>query len=171
MVIFALEGVRNKNLRDSRKWLGVGYIMIVMKGNKPDKFTLLRNNYSAQLRKKKEEVASLENKIRLLDELESDSLSLAKQFDQTEAAPRYFKVKLTDAALDAVGELGRPSVAQVKRYLLANGFVPKNIKNFGISVAKTLQRLHGQRKLETEKKENSRMYWRIDRPLLLRVAK
>ena len=142
-----------------------------MKVNQPDKFTVLRNSYNAQLRKKKEEVAALENKIRLLDELESDSLSLSRQAAQPELVARYSEAKLTDAALDAVTELGKPSVAQVKRYLLANGFVPKG-SNFGVSVAKTLQRLHGQGEVDTTKENYRRIYWKVERPKnVLRIAK
>ena len=143
--------------------------MKAKKASAPDRLSLLRSKYASQLRTKKAEVAAIEQKIALIDELETESSAL-REDSVLPSRGQYSEMRLTDAALAAVEESGgRTSIAAVKNHLLNGGYVPKG-KNFSITLAKTLQRLHTQRKLETDKKDGKRRYWKPD-PIRLLVAK
>lgn len=123
----------------------------------PDRLSLLRTKYRERIRAKKTELDELEKKLALLDELEEESNSI-----RSSAAPatagRYAKAKLTEAVMDTMRELGRTTIAGVRKHLQDNGFVPKG-KHFAISVAMTLKRLAGQKKLGTDLKDGKRIYW------------
>jgi hypothetical protein len=125
----------------------------------PDRLSLLRTKYRERIRAKKTELDELEKKLALLDELEEESNSIRTSAPSS-GAGRYAKAKLTEAVLDTMSELGRSTIAGVKKHLLDNGFVP-NGKNFTISIATALKRLAGQKKLGTELKDGKRIYWTL----------
>ena len=140
-----------------------------MKVKSPDRLSLLRSKYASQLRTKKAEIEALEGKIALIDELETESSELEENSISTSRG-HYSGMGLTDAVYDAVKEIGgHVTIAQVKKHLLDGGFMPKG-KHFAISLAKTLQRLHIRGKLETDKKNGKRRYWKPE-PIRLLVAK
>lgn len=125
--------------------------------HQPDRLSLLRSKYRELITTKKRELVELETKFQLLDELESESNAL-KGNTPGLSHGRYAKAGLTQALFYAVTELGRCTIAQAKRHLLENGYVPKG-KNFAISVALTLKRLHDQGKLKTDLQDGKRVYW------------
>ncbi len=126
----------------------------------PDRLSLLRSKYAAELRARKAEIEALEQKLALLDELEIESSALK---DGSALSPaHYSEMGLTEAAYDAVKEIGsQASISQVEKHLLDGGFVPRG-KHLRITLAKALQRLHAQGKLETELKDGKRRYWKSD---------
>jgi hypothetical protein len=129
-----------------------------MNATPPDRLSLLRNKYAAQLRAQKAEIEALEQKIALLDELDAESSALKD--DSVLSPGHYSEMSLTDAAYDAVKEIGgQATITQVKKHLFNGGFVPKG-KYFSISLARTLHRLHEQKKLETDLKDGRRRYWK-----------
>jgi len=138
--------------------------MIKTKSRMPlDRLSLLRAKYTAQLRAKKSELVALEQKLALIDELESESVSLGESETNSKNG-HYSGMNLTNAVLDAVNESTvKLTVGAVKKRLLTSGWIPKG-KNFHITVAKTLQRLHEQGKLETDLRSGKRIYWKTEKP-------
>jgi hypothetical protein len=129
-----------------------------MNATSPDRLSLLRGKYANLVRAKKAEIEALEQKMALIDELEAESSALKD--DSVLSPGHYSEMRLTDAAYDAVKEIGgQVTIGQVQKYLLDGGFVPQG-KHFAISLAKTLQRLHERDKLETDLKNGKRRYWK-----------
>jgi hypothetical protein len=134
--------------------------MITLKPKTPDRLSLLRQKYTAQLRAKREEISILEKKLAVINELDSESAEMQKPTEKPGA--HYAGMNLTAATLDVVRELGgKVTVADVRKRLLNNGWLPKG-KNFGVTVAKTLKRLQGQGKLETDLHAGKRRFWNAD---------
>jgi len=127
---------------------------------KPDRLKLLKNKYLSQITEREKELVSLREKIRLIDELESDAegLSVATAGN---GGLKYSNGKygLTDASLDAVMTIGGDGVAapKVAKYLKDNGFEAKG-KNFVISVGTALKRLAKRGEIHSERREGSRLF-------------
>jgi hypothetical protein len=107
---------------------------------------LLKSKYAQEIEKKLEEVRVLRAKLDQLTEFGNESKQLQ---NPSSVVAKYAHMGVTEAILNAVNSLvktGRcpegATAAQVKSYMLANGFRPKTQGSvFDISVSVILKRL------------------------------
>ncbi len=132
---------------------------------KQDRLSMLKSKYSAEISKKESELKDLHEKLRLIDELESDAVKLTPT-PSGELKYANGKTQLIDAVLESVNTIGAKGVAagKIAKYLKENGF-PINGNNFNISVGTSLRRLASpeRNEIKSDKKGGSRVYSPIDR--------
>ena len=125
---------------------------------KPDRLKLLKNRYLAQITERERELVALRDKLKLIDELETDAKDISPV---SNGALKYadWKDGVIGAALDAVNSIGGTGIttSQVAKHLKDNGFIAKG-KNFLITVGIALNRLAEREKLRTEKRGSSRLF-------------
>ncbi len=134
-----------------------------------------RTRYAKLIAERRSEIAALETKIRLLDEIESDMATpeipeIAAQLPPRHTAPtevRFSGMGLSDAALAALKQLETNgareiSKTQVAKVMTDNGYIPKG-KNFLISVDVALRRFAETGKLKSELVAGRR-YYRSPKP-------
>jgi hypothetical protein len=129
------------------------------------KFSAAREKYSKQLFEKKAEIKALEDKLRLLAEIEGDiEKDTTNQINTPSSHSRYSSLGLTDAAIDAVmqmclrlGVSQRVTKMQVVDYMIKQGFKSSG-KNFPVSVDTALRRYVDRGVLITVKENGSRYY-------------
>ena len=123
-----------------------------------DKFQLLKAKYAEELKAAEARLAELQDKMRLIKQLEAESESLNGSIAVT---GKYQNFGLTEAIVDAVGTLGAAggvSASSVASHLVANGFAARG-ESFKNSVSTTLNRLaNKQRRIRTDMKDGSRLY-------------
>jgi hypothetical protein len=122
----------------------------------PDRIAALRARYEEAIRNKRVEIETLQQKIALLEEIQSDA-SLVNPTKN-----RYSEIGLTEAAhltLTEIGEGKHVTVSDVRKHLINNGFVPQG-KNFSISVGTALKRLAKQHKIKTDFVDGRRVFWK-----------
>jgi hypothetical protein len=128
-----------------------------------DKLTRLKKAYVAQIQAKEAEINAIRTKLLYLEQMESDSTDLdLHPVDLPAAAPIDFNdTKLTKAILITMERIAKSEgvrAAQVRKYLLDNGFKPSG-KHFGMSVVLTLKRLSvGNQRIRTYVQDEHRYY-------------
>ena len=132
-------------------------------GMKNDRFDILRASYHESINAKQAEIRQIQQKLKLLDELEADVLKVSGAQSQS---GKYEGWKLTKALLDAVqiiGGNGGVTAAELRKYITTNGFVHRG-KNFDVAVVIALSRLADPKRHEilTEKKDGKRLYKKVD---------
>jgi uncharacterized protein (DUF2267 family) len=136
--------------------------------NQTDRLSALRAKYQEIIRSKRAEIEALQQKIVLIDEVQSDA-----SLDALDSAKgQYSELSLTEAVLLAMREIGennRVTVADVRKHLINNGFVPRG-KNFTISVAQVLRRAVSQKKISTELTDGKRTFWKEPTRYEIRVS-
>jgi len=131
--------------------------MLFMNGITVNKTGLLRVKYLDAIEGREDEIFTLREKLALLDEVESDSRSLAV----TPNTPgKYTVVKLTKAVLSAVREIARNGgvrASAVQQYIAANGYRHRG-KHFAVATRVVLIRLTKRGKLISKKKDGKRVF-------------
>jgi hypothetical protein len=132
-----------------------------------DRLDILKAKYLKQIDAKNSEIATIRQKLALLDELkaEADGLALfdpmttAKIPTQIGGINLVSGAGLTETILSAVSSFGTKPFAPpaMRKHLLDHGFKPGG-KNFSVSVGTTLKRLAAQNKILAEKFNGKTVY-------------
>jgi len=127
------SGGEQKFIDEFSEWCSIQEMQIQGK----DPFATLRAKYREEIKFHQGEIAEIESKIKWLEKLSKD----AEGIPATSA--KYAGVKLTEALLDAVCALGTNggiSAAEVRRYLVSNGYQHSG-QHFKSTSLATLRRL------------------------------
>ena len=124
-----------------------------------DRLAALKAKYQEAIRNKRAEIEALQQKIVLVEEVQADA-----SLDAIDAAKgHYSELGITDAVRMAMNEFpdgARVTVADVRKHLLENGYVPKG-KNLTISLGQTLKRMADRKKINSElTRDGKRMFWK-----------
>jgi hypothetical protein len=123
-----------------------------------DRLDILRAKYLDAITVKEHEIRQLRDKLKILDELDSDCQKLTES-----PAPnklKYAGSKLTKVIYDAVQNIGRNggvSATDVRKYITANGYKHAG-KNFDVATVIALSRMAERGDIQTEKVGNKRLY-------------
>jgi hypothetical protein len=134
-----------------------------MQANKLDRLAILRAKYKDAIASKEAETAQLREKLKLLDELETEAQSIVAstgQRQQTNDSPNYGEVTITKAIMDAmqnIGLNGGVSASDIRKYIEAHGYKATE-KYFNQTVSLTLRRLARAGKIDTAKVDERRVY-------------
>lgn len=124
---------------------------------KNDRFDILRAAYRESINAKQSEIRQLQEKLKLLDELDADIQRLG---DAQSPSAKYANWKLTKALFDAVqtiGGNGGVAATELRKYIITNGYRHAG-KNFDVAAVIALNRLAENEKISSEKINGKRLY-------------
>jgi len=111
-----------------------------------DRLILLKGRYISQIATKKEELADLEKKLKVIEEVTSEANEL---FPSQTTSESLAGKGISEAALitvNMIGKNGGVSSGAVASYMISNGFTTTS-KNFRVILGQTLDRLREKGKI------------------------